>query len=136
VVRRPRWRGKKRLSTEARTDYTLTISAGDVSFNVVMVDDLPQRGVLILTSLADGPKHGYALIKDIEQFAGVTLGPGTLYGALARLEDAGLVKALPAQQRRHPYQITAAGTAALTGQLRRDEQITRVGLARIGIQPI
>jgi DNA-binding PadR family transcriptional regulator len=101
-----------------------------------MVDDLPQRGVLILTSLAEGPKHGYALIKDIEQFAGVTLGPGTLYGALARLEDADLVKALPAQQRRHPYQITAAGTAALTGQLRRDEQITRVGLARIGIQPI
>jgi DNA-binding PadR family transcriptional regulator len=100
-----------------------------------MVDDLPQRGVLILTSLAEGPKHGYSLIKDIEQFAGVTLGPGTMYGALARLEDAGLVKALPAQQRRHPYQITAAGTAALTGQLRRDEQITRVGLARIGVQP-
>jgi len=81
------------------------------------------------------PKHGYALIKDIEQFAGVTLGPGTLYGALARLEDTGLVKALPAQKRRHPYQITAAGTAALTSQLRRDEQITRVGLARIGVQP-
>jgi DNA-binding PadR family transcriptional regulator len=100
-----------------------------------VVDDLPQRGVLILTSLADGPKHGYAVIKDIEQFAGVTLGPGTLYGALARLEDAGLVKPLPAQQRRHPYQITAAGTAALTEQLRRDAQITRVGLARIGIQP-
>jgi DNA-binding PadR family transcriptional regulator len=100
-----------------------------------MVDDLPQRGVLILTSLADGPKHGYALIKDIEQFAAVTLGPGTLYGALARLEDAGLVKALPAQQRRHPYQITAAGTAALAEQLTRDEQITRVGLARIGVQP-
>jgi DNA-binding PadR family transcriptional regulator len=100
-----------------------------------MVDDLPQRGVLILTSLADGPKHGYALIKDIEQFAGVTLGPGTLYGALARLEDAGLVNALPAQQRRHPYQITTSGTAALTGQLRRDAQIARVGLARIGVQP-
>ena len=100
-----------------------------------MVVDLPQRGVLILTSLAGGPKHGYALIKDIEQFAGVTLGPGTLYGALARLEDTGLVKALPAQERRHPYQITAAGTAALTGQLRRDLEITRVGLARIRAQP-
>jgi DNA-binding PadR family transcriptional regulator len=100
-----------------------------------MANDLAQRWVLVLTSLADGPKHGYALIKDIEQFAGVTLGPGTLYGALARLEDTGLVKALPAQERRHPYQITAAGTAALTSQLRRDEQITRVGLARIGVQP-
>jgi DNA-binding PadR family transcriptional regulator len=101
-----------------------------------MVGDLSQRSILVLTSLADGPKHGYALIKDIEQFAGVALGPGTLYGALARLEDAGHVKALPAQKRRHPYQITAAGTAALIDQLRRDEQITRVGLARIGVQPV
>src|ERR1700753_2720186 len=100
-----------------------------------MGDDLSQRSVLVLTSLADGPKHGYALIKDIEQFAGVTLGPGTLYGALARLEDAGLVKALPADQRRPPSRITAAGTAALTGQLRRDAQIARVGLARVGVQP-
>jgi DNA-binding PadR family transcriptional regulator len=100
-----------------------------------VANDLAQRWILVLTSLADGPKHGYALIKDIEQFAGVTLGPGTLYGALARLEDAGLVTPLPAQKRRHPYQITAAGTAALAGQLRRDEKIMRVGLSRIGIQP-
>jgi DNA-binding PadR family transcriptional regulator len=100
-----------------------------------MGDDLSQRSVLVLTSLAEGPKHGYALIKDIEQFAGVTLGPGTLYGALARLEDAGLVRALPAQKRRHPYEITAAGTAALTERLRGDAVITRVGLARIGVQP-
>src|ERR1700761_5462248 len=98
-----------------------------------MGDDLSQRSVLVLTSLADGPKHGYALIKDIEQFAGVTLGPGTLYGALARLEEAGLVKALPAQQRRHPYEITVVGTAALSEQLRRDEQVARVGLARIEV---
>ena len=58
-----------------------------------------------------------------------------MYGVLVRLEDAGLVKALPAQKRRHPYEITAAGTAALADQLRRNEQITRVGLARIGVQP-
>lgn len=90
----------------------------------------------MLTRLADGSKHGYALIKDIKQFAGVTVGPGTLYGALARLEDAGLVKALPTQKRRHPYEITAAGTAALTEKLRGDEMITRVGLARIGVQPV
>jgi len=101
-----------------------------------MTGDLSQRSVLVLTSLADGPKHGYALIKDIEQFAGVTLGAGTLYGALARLEDAGLVKALTAEERRHPYEITAEGTAALTAQLRRDELITRVGLARVGVQAV
>ena len=67
------------------------------------------RSILILTSLADGPKHGYALIKDINGFAGVTLGPGTLYSALAKLEAAGLVEALPAEDRRRPYRITAAG---------------------------
>jgi DNA-binding PadR family transcriptional regulator len=99
-----------------------------------MAGDLSQRSVLVLTSLADGPKHGYALIKDIEQFAGVTLGAGTLYGVLARLEEAGLIEALPAEERRHPYEITAEGTAALTTQLRQDELITRVGLARIGVQ--
>ena len=46
-----------------------------------------EPSVLILASLADGPKHGYALIKDIEELAGTTLGPGTLYAALARLEQ-------------------------------------------------
>jgi DNA-binding PadR family transcriptional regulator len=45
--------------------------------------------VLIMASLASGPKHGYALIKDIQEFAGAALGPGTLYGALARLEQRG-----------------------------------------------
>ncbi len=91
--------------------------------------------MLVLTSLAGGPKHGYALIKDIEQFAGVTLGAGTLYGVLARLEDVGLVAALPADERRHPYRITAAGAAVLADQLRRDEQVTHVGMARMGIDP-
>lgn len=111
------------------------MSGGDVSFVVVVAGDLSQRSVLVLTSLADGPKHGYALVKDIEQFAGVRLGPGTLYGALARLEGAGLVKALPAQKRRHPYEITTAGAAALSDQLRHDETIMRVGLARLEVQP-
>jgi DNA-binding PadR family transcriptional regulator len=99
-----------------------------------MADDLSQRAVLVLTSLAGGPKHGYGLIKDIEQFAGVTLGPGTLYGVLARLEGAGLVKALPSQGRRYPYEVTAAGTAALTTRLTSDEHVSRVGLERIGLQ--
>jgi PadR family transcriptional regulator len=53
--------------------------------------------VLMLTSLAGGAKHGYALIKDVKGFAGVELGPGTLYGALDRLERLGLIEALPGQ---------------------------------------
>lgn len=100
-----------------------------------MADDLSQRSVLILTSLAGGPKHGYGLIKDIEQFAGVRLGPGTLYGVLARLEQAGLVKALPSEGRRYPYQVTPAGMAALAERLIRDERISKVGLERMGVQP-
>jgi DNA-binding PadR family transcriptional regulator len=103
--------------------------------SVIVTDDLSPRGVLVLTSLAGGAKHGYALIKDIEQFAGVTLGPGTLYGALARLEDAKLIRPLPAEKRRHPYEITAAGTHALTTQLQHDGMVARVGLKRVGVNP-
>src|ERR1019366_5255572 len=69
--------------------------------------------VLILTSLAEGPKHGHALAKDIEDFAGVVLGPGALYGAITRLEERGLIEPLGAEGRRRPYRITAAGSAAL-----------------------
>jgi DNA-binding PadR family transcriptional regulator len=89
------------------------------------------RSILILTSLAGSPKHGYALIKDIEEFAGVRLGAGTLYGALAVLEKAGLVEALPAEDRRHPYQITSAGREQLRVRLSEAARIAQVGLRRI-----
>src|ERR1700734_294376 len=71
-------------------------------------------GVLIMTSLASGAKHGYALARDIERFAGVTLGPGTLYGAITALEDNGLIEPTGHDERRRPYQLTAAGRAELT----------------------
>jgi DNA-binding PadR family transcriptional regulator len=64
--------------------------------------------VLILTSLSDGPKHGYAIMTDVAGFSGVTMEPGTLYGALARLERRGWVRPLAAAERRRPYEITAA----------------------------
>ena len=67
--------------------------------------------LLLLTSLASGPKHGYALSKDVEEFAGVTLGPGTLYGAITRLEEMGLIEPLAEVDRRRPYQITSDGSA-------------------------
>jgi DNA-binding PadR family transcriptional regulator len=62
-----------------------------------------EPSVLILTSLASGDKHGYALTQDITKFAGVTLGPGTLYGAIARLEERGLIAPTPSDDRRQPY---------------------------------
>ena len=89
------------------------------------------RSILILTSLAEWPKHGYALIKDIESFAGVKLGAGTLYSALAKLERAGLVGALPAEDRRRPYQITAAGREFLYARLTESARIAEIGLRRI-----
>ena len=89
--------------------------------------------VLILTSLAAGDKHGYALVKDIEEFSGVGLGPGTLYGAIARLEQAGLIEALPADDRRHPYRITAAGSAALAEHLATLEQVARVARVNLSL---
>jgi DNA-binding PadR family transcriptional regulator len=89
--------------------------------------------VLILTSLADGSKHGYALIQDIKAFAGLRLGPGTLYGALDRLERMGLIEALPAEDRRQPYRITPAGVVALRAHLDSIERVTAAGRLRLGL---
>jgi len=89
--------------------------------------------LLILISLADGPKHGHALAKDIEDFAGVTLGPGALYGAVTRLEERGLIEPLGSEDRRRPYQITSAGSTALAGALADLRRVTSVGLARLRI---
>ena len=86
---------------------------------------------LVLSSLADGPKHGYALTKDIEAFAGVRLAPGTLYEALSRLESRGLIAALPVEDRRKPYELTAAGVAALQRHLDQQRQVVNVGLRRL-----
>ncbi|MEU9885080.1 PadR family transcriptional regulator [Sphaerisporangium sp. NPDC051017] len=87
--------------------------------------------VLILTSLAGGPKHGYALIKDIERLAETTLGPGTLYGAIGRLERRGLIEALPETDRRRPYRMTPAGAEALRSYLEHARRVTATGLTRL-----
>ena len=87
--------------------------------------------ILILASLAGSPKHGYAMMEDIEAFAGVHLGPGTLYGAIARLEDQGLIEPLPAEERRRPYRLTATGVAFLCEQLSGLETFAHMGLQRL-----
>src|ERR1700683_2237113 len=82
--------------------------------------DVLRRGgealVVVVISLADGPKHGYALIQDIKELAGVELGPGTLYGALDRLERLDLIESLPAQERRPPSPITPPGGGGPRGR--------------------
>jgi DNA-binding PadR family transcriptional regulator len=87
--------------------------------------------LLVLVSLAGGAKHGYALTKDIESFAGVSLGPGSLYGCIARLESRGLVEALPAEDRRNPYRLTAAGAVALREELEGAAHTAELGLRRL-----
>jgi DNA-binding PadR family transcriptional regulator len=86
---------------------------------------------LILMSLAGGTKHGHALLKDIEGFAGVKLGPGALYGAITRLEERGLIEPLESDDRRRPYQITAAGSQALADAVAQMQELVEVGRARL-----
>ena len=98
------------------------------------LDDLghfSDPALLILASLAGGPRHGYAMMEDIAAFARLRLGPGTLYGALARLEQRGWIEALPAEDRRRPYRLTAAGAAALREQLTALEHVAALGLRRL-----
>jgi DNA-binding PadR family transcriptional regulator len=90
-----------------------------------------EASVLILISLADRPKHGYALIQDINELAGVELGPGTLYGALDRLERLGFIEPLPAEDRRHPYRMTAPGAEALRAHLDSLERVSAAGRLRL-----
>ena len=90
-----------------------------------------EPALLILISLAEGPKHGYAMTQDIEVLAGVKLGPGTLYGAIARLEEREWIQALPADDRRRPYKLTPAGQGVLRARLRSLQAVTRVGQTRL-----
>ncbi len=92
-----------------------------------------EPSVLILTSLAAGAKHGYALTQDIEAFAGVSLGPGTLYGAITRLEERGLIVPLASEDRRRPYAITPSGRVALETAVREMRTLADEGAVRLGL---
>src|SRR4051794_10982754 len=87
-----------------------------------------EPALLILASLAGSPKHGYAIEKDIEQFSGIRLEPGTLYGALARLESRGWIEPLPAEERRRPYRLTGLGATVLRSRLVSVQHVAAVGL--------
>jgi DNA-binding PadR family transcriptional regulator len=93
--------------------------------------DVNDPRLLILTSLSSGPKHGHALLLDIEAFAGIRLGPGTLYGAITRLEERGLIEPLEADDRRRPYELTAAGASVLADSLAGLRRIVDAGTVRL-----
>lgn len=90
-----------------------------------------EPALYILISLADGAKHGYAMTQDIEAVAGQKLGPGTLYGAIARLESRKWIEPLPVEERRRPYRLTAAGQKVLRHRLESLRTVARIGRARL-----
>src|SRR5580700_1894412 len=87
--------------------------------------------LLVLASLANGPKHGPALIESLVRLCGTRLGPGTLYGAIARLEQQGWIKPLPPEDRRQPYRITVEGLRVLRARLTTLQQFSKAGLKRL-----
>jgi hypothetical protein len=87
--------------------------------------------LLVLASLADGPKHGHAMIADIFEMCGTRLGPGTLYGAITRLENEGLIEPLPPEDRRYPYRITRRGRGVLHAKLATLRRFSVLGLKRL-----
>ena len=86
---------------------------------------------LILASLAEGDKHGYAIMEDVESFAGIRLGPGTLYGAITRLEERGWIRPTASDDRRQPYAITAQGEAHLKEQVNELNRIVKAASRRL-----
>jgi DNA-binding PadR family transcriptional regulator len=91
-----------------------------------------EPSLLILVSLSDGPKHGYAIMQDVEQGTGRPMGAGTLYAALARLEELGFIEPMTPIDRRRPYRLTAVGASNLTEQLRGLSEYAQQGLRHLG----
>ena len=87
--------------------------------------------LLILSSLASGPKHGYAIMADVESFSGVRLGPGTLYTAITRLVEKGLIAAQDRGGRQRPYELTDAGAESMRAQLEDMRRLATVALRRL-----
>jgi DNA-binding PadR family transcriptional regulator len=84
-----------------------------------------------MASLADGDKHGYAMMEDIQAFAGVKLGPGTLYGAITRLEENGWIAPVPSDDRRQPYTLTALGRRSLEKELDGLQSVVKTAFKRL-----
>lgn len=99
-----------------------------------MTDISSDPGVLLLISLAAGPRHGHGMLLDVQAFSGRRLGPGTLYGALSRLEEDGFVEPMQAEGRRRPYRLTRAGRFELRKRLGRLAVAVRIGRERLAVR--
>lgn len=97
---------------------------------------LTEPVLLILMSLAGQPRHGYALLRDIEGLSKgrVRLSTGTLYGAIRRLLDDGWIERFdqPDTSRdKQAYRLTPAGRRQLQAELSRMRELTRTGMVRL-----
>jgi DNA-binding PadR family transcriptional regulator len=115
------------MGTADQTGSRLTYYAGRYNVSRYMKpttsDGSRDPELLILASLGGGPRHGYGMIEDIQTSAGVRLGPGTLYGAITRLEQRGLIQAVESADRRRPYRLTATGAAQLQREVEALERV-------------
>ena len=85
----------------------------------------------ILLALSTGPAHGYAIMKRVEQESRLKMGPGTVYGSLQRLADAGWVKehgpeGATDRRRGRAFTLTAEGSEALQAEARRITRLARL----------
>ncbi len=87
--------------------------------------------ILVLSSLAEGAKHGYAIMQDVAAFAGVELGPGTLYGAITRLEECGWIQPSGPRTRRQAYTLTSAGNGHLRERLAEMDRVAKTAKTRL-----
>ena len=90
-----------------------------------------EPGLLVLASLAGAPRHGYAIMQDVQRFHGARMEPGTLYGVLSRLEGRGWIEALPTEERRRPYRLTESGAGVLRHHLATMQRVVDTGLRRL-----
>jgi DNA-binding PadR family transcriptional regulator len=91
--------------------------------------------MLVLCALAGGPLHGYAINTAVQELTGERLGPGSLYGALTRLESKQLIEFLDEQGRQRPVRLTPQGRAVLEEQLRSMARVAAAGLKSLGLSP-
>src|SRR6187455_812714 len=87
--------------------------------------------LLILASLASGPNHGYGIMTDIETFADVRIGPGTLYTAITRLVEKGLIEPQSSVGRQRPFRPAGQGATTLSELLEDMRRVAKVGLKRL-----
>ena len=99
---------------------------------------LQEATLLILLALAEMPRHGYAILKEVEALSQgrVLFSTGTLYGALARLLDQGLVERLDGDtgmttRGRKTYRLTSLGRGVLVAETARLEQLSRAARLRL-----